>query len=171
MMIPDDPQDAPTDERCTRLTWRPGKRRRRQKRINPHGGRKAAPAAFLEAAKKHQFTKGITNHRVCKATKRDGRPCRRIALTHCTVCGAHGGWLVWHRLGILQKTGKREAFRANRATASPPNAIQTPHALIQLQIWKEADERTRIRMAQAYHTPAWPMLLSQLKARGTTLYG
>jgi hypothetical protein len=25
-------------------------------------------------------------------------------------------------------------------------------------------------MAQAYQTPAWPMLLNQLKARGTTLY-
>ena len=39
----------------TRETWRRGKKSRLRKRRNPYGGRKTAPAAFLEAAKKTQF--------------------------------------------------------------------------------------------------------------------
>jgi hypothetical protein len=34
----------------TRETWRAGKKSRLRKRRKPYGGRKTAPAAFLEAA-------------------------------------------------------------------------------------------------------------------------
>jgi hypothetical protein len=42
----------------TRETWRAGKKSRLRKRRKPYGGRKIAPAAFLEAAKKTQFRAG-----------------------------------------------------------------------------------------------------------------
>jgi hypothetical protein len=45
-------EDSMTDvDFFTRETWRRGKKSRLRKRRKPYGGRKTAPAAFLEAAK------------------------------------------------------------------------------------------------------------------------
>jgi hypothetical protein len=40
------------------------------------------------------FKKGWINRKRCKAIKRDGTPCGRLAMTRCglAVCGAHGGY-------------------------------------------------------------------------------
>jgi hypothetical protein len=42
----------------TRATWRPGKNRRLRKRVKPWGGRKTAPAAFIETGKQFGFKPG-----------------------------------------------------------------------------------------------------------------
>ena len=40
------------------------------------------------------FRPGWTNRTRCRATKRDGTPCGRLAMTRygLSVCGAHGGY-------------------------------------------------------------------------------
>ena len=60
---------------------------------NPHpstAGNAAWRAAMAQAA----FKKGWTNRKRCKAIKRDGTPCGRLAMTRygLPVCGAHGGY-------------------------------------------------------------------------------
>jgi hypothetical protein len=81
----------------TALDWRPGKRRRTYPRQMRSGGQKQAPPAFLAAA----AVSGIGNgkHRICGARKRNGEPCRDIAMKDCATCRRHGGaartaWLI-----------------------------------------------------------------------------
>ena len=103
--------DAP---RLTKTTWRASKHHRLVKRV--HNGVTVAPAAFLEAAKRTQFQKGRPGHRVCSATKRDGKPCGMLALKGMLVCGAHGGQLALARQGRLQKSGRAAAAIAAKCT-------------------------------------------------------
>ena len=53
-------------------------------------GNPAWRAAMAMAA----FRPGWTNRTRCRATKRDGTPCGRLAMTRygLSVCGAHGGY-------------------------------------------------------------------------------
>ena len=107
------------DDDFTRATWRASKKRKMRKRTRSWGGRKTAPAAFLEAAKQTQFKPGRPSHRICTATKRDGRPCGNLALTDLNVCGAHGGYGVWARQGKLQPTGRKQSSRLRPSKAEP----------------------------------------------------
>jgi hypothetical protein len=166
--VTSDEADKPKDERFTRADWRPGKRRRRRKRINHYGGRKVAPAAFLEAGRRVAIKPGLTNRRLCAATKRDGSKCRKIALTHSPYCGAHGGWLQWHRMGILRSTGRAEQWKRDRAAMLAPQNGPILLDLTRLSVWKEADERTRAKLTMAVGTVAWrPLLKSLLSKRHT----
>jgi hypothetical protein len=131
----------------TRASWRASKRRKMQKRKNAYAGRKHAPAAFLEAAKKVQFGSGI--HRICHATKRDGSPCGNIALSGLAVCGPHGGFSVWARMGKLQKTGRSDAVRAARK--APRTAPKNPDLiLIASKPYINASQADRIRLIRAF---------------------
>jgi hypothetical protein len=160
--------DKPADERFTRADWRPGKRRRRRKRINHYGGRKVAPAAFLEAGRRAAIRPGLVNRRLCAATKRDGSKCRKIALTHSPYCGAHGGWLQWHRMGILRSTGRAEQWKRDRAVMLAGQNGPTMLELTRLQVWHEADERTKAKLTIAVGTVVWrPLLKSLLNKRVT----
>jgi len=49
---------------------------------------------------------GTGRHKLCEAIKRDGTPCRKIALGGASRCGAHGGF------GELAKRG---LYRAKRS--------------------------------------------------------
>jgi hypothetical protein len=156
----------------TRATWRPSKKRRMQKRVKPYGGRKTAPAAFLEAAKLVGFTPGRTNRRICNATKKDGTPCGMLALSDMKVCGAHGGFRIWGRQGKLQKTGRTEAAKAARVAAAETSKSTpiAPLELTQLPIWKNASQWDRMRLARVYRTALWASLISQLIQRQHTIY-
>ena len=158
-----DESDAPV-EFFTRATWRPSKKRAMQKRINHWGGRKTAPPAFLEAAKRVAIQKGQANRRICTATNRKGMRCGRLALTGTTVCQHHGGAAVWAKQGKLQKSGKREAYWAEKAARIAAKEIRTTQpaeALINLPAYQNANQQTRMRLIKAYQTPAWiPLVLS-----------
>ena len=54
------------------------------------------------------FKKGWTNRRRCKATKRDGTPCGRLAMTRygLSVCGAHGRYAPAARMGLRKPSRK-----------------------------------------------------------------
>ena len=149
-------------EHFTKADWRPGRRRRRIKRVKPWGGKKIAPAAFLEAAKATWFKKGYEGARVCSAAKRNGEPCGRLAMRGLKVCGAHGGWSVCARRGILVKTGKKQAIQAQRAAAIEGRSDAAPAALARLPVYQGADQRIRMKLVSAYGTAGWTSLLMSL---------
>ena len=151
-----------TDERFTRATWRPGKRDRMRKRVKAYGGRKVAPAAFLEAGKRYRINKGRTNQRICSATKRDGTPCGMLALRDLKVCGAHGGFSIWAKQGKLQSSGRTAALKLEeRSNPVRDRSRPAPIELMQLEVYRQADDRMRIRMIKAWGTDAWSILLKQ----------
>ena len=131
----------------TRETWRASKKGAMRKRTKPWGGRKTAPPALLEAAKRTWFGSGA--HRICSSKRRDGGPCKRPALTGLAVGGAHGGWSVWARQGRLQPSGRSAVFRAAQieGNVGPP-----PFELTQMRVYREANDRTRMRLARAWGT-------------------
>ena len=54
------------------------------------------------------FKKGWTNRTRCRATKRNGQPCGRLAMTKygLKVCGAHGGYAAAARMGLRKSSRK-----------------------------------------------------------------
>jgi hypothetical protein len=146
----------------TKADWRPGRRRRRIKRVKLWGGAKTANPAFMEASKATRFKPRREGARICTATKRDGTPCRMLALKGIAVCGAHGGFSAWARRGILQKTGKKQAIHARRAAAIEGQSESAPAALARMPIYREADQRVRMKLIAAYNTTAWTSLLTRL---------
>jgi hypothetical protein len=54
------------------------------------------------------FKPGWVNRTRCKATKRDGTPCRRLAMTKfgLAICGAHGGYAATARMGLRKPSRK-----------------------------------------------------------------
>jgi hypothetical protein len=149
----------------TRATWRPSKYRKMQKRTKPWGGRKTAPPALLEAAKRTAFLPGRTNRRICSATKRNGGPCGNLALRGLTVCGAHGGFSIWARQGKLQPTGRTAAFKAARAAAVEGQSLTAPADLMRMPVYQQADQWVRMRLVKAWNTQSWRELISQLNQR------
>jgi hypothetical protein len=145
----------------TRATWRASKKRRLRKRTKPWGGRKTAPPAFLEAAKLNQFKPGRPGHRVCSATQRNGSPCTRLALKGMNVCEAHGGCGLLAIQRKLQPTGRAKARIAAQPPASKDQA-PPPIELINLPLYRQANQWTRIRLARAFNTPAWFSLIRQI---------
>ena len=145
----------------TRETWRAGKRSPMRKRVKPWGGRKTAPAAFLEAAKRTQFKPGRVNHRICAAIKRDGTPCKMLAFKGIKVCGAHGGFRSWAKSGKLQPSGRSAAARAAAVEGKAPIAA---HELTRMLVYRQANDWTRKRMARAWMTEAWLPLMRQIVA-------
>jgi hypothetical protein len=146
----------------TRETWRRGKKSRLRKRRKLYGGRKTAPASFLEAAKKTQFRPGRPGCRLCCALTRAGHPCRRLALREFRVCEAHGGFGMLAMQGKFQPSGRSAAFRAATVEGGSPPA---PFDLMRLRLYQEADERTRMRLVKAWQTPGWHVLVRQMQLR------
>lgn len=74
---------------------------------NPHPV-SAGNAAWRAAMAMARFKPGWTNRRLCKATKRDGTRCGRLAMTRygLTVCGAHGGYAAAARMGLRKPSRK-----------------------------------------------------------------
>jgi hypothetical protein len=153
-----------TDEnRFTRETWRRGGRSRLRKRTKPWGGCKTAPPAFLEAAKVAGFKPGRPGYRVCGAIKRNGDPCKRLAMKELATCEAHGGFSVLARRGELQASGRTAMFKATRAAAVEGRAPQVSLDLIRLPIYQQANDWIRIRLARAWGTNSWPALIWQIQ--------
>ena len=150
-------------ERFTKADWRPSKRRKYLKRVNHYGGRKTAPPAFLEAGKRTQIQPGRANRQICIAEKRAGGRCGNIALKGLKVCEAHGGLRMLARQGKFQSTGRTAAFRAAAVEGRSPPA---PAELIQLTVYRQANQWTRIRLARAWGTPAWMALVRQIQSQG-----
>ena len=124
----------------TRETWRAGKRSKLRKRVNGYGGCKTAPAAFLAAAKLAAIKPGRSNRRLCSAIKRDGTPCRRLAMKGCRGCEAHGGIRMLAMQGKFQPSGRTAAFKAARAAAVEGRSPQVPFELIRLSVYRQANE-------------------------------
>jgi hypothetical protein len=147
----------------TRATWRPGQRSRLRKRTKPYGGCKTAPPAFLEAAKLAAIKPGRANRRLCNATKRNGEPCRRLAMKGCKGCESHGGILALAKQGKLQSSGRTAAFKAARAAAVEGRSPQVSLELTRLPIYQQANQWTRIRMARAWGTSGWYPLVQRIQ--------
>jgi hypothetical protein len=150
------------DQFFTRADWRPGKRHTRQLRTKPWGGRKTAPAAFVEAGKRHAFKPGRPGYRICSAVKRDGAPCGNLALGGLTVCGAHGGFGIWAKQGKLKRSGKKAALRAAAIEGQVESASA---ALARMPIYQQADQRMRMKLVRAYNNALWPILLREIQRR------
>jgi hypothetical protein len=156
-------EEGTMSEFFTRETWRAGGRSKLRKRVHGYAGCKVAPPAFLAAAKAAAFKPGRPGYRICGATKRDGNPCRRLAMKELKVCEAHGGLRALARQGKLQSSGRTAAFKANRAAMPEGRAPPVPFDLIRLPIYRESNEWTRIRLARAWATPAWLPLVRQIQ--------
>ncbi len=134
-----------------------GKKRRLRKRANSWGGRKTAPPAFLEAAKRTQFKPGRPGHRVCSATQRNGSPCTRLALKGMIVCEAHGGCGILAIQGELQPSGRAKARIAAQIAAGKEQG-PPPLDLIKLPLYRQANQWTRSGSPE-------PSILPQAKRR------
>jgi hypothetical protein len=147
----------------TRETWRAGNTSKLRKRVNGYAGCKTAPPAFLAAAKIAAFKPGRPGYRLCGAIKRDGNPCRRLAMKGCKGCESHGGIRALARQGMFQPSGRTAAFKADRAAMIEGRAPSVPLDLIQLPIYKKSNQWTRIRLARAWGTPGWLSLVRQIE--------
>ena len=87
------------------------------------GRAKDSPAGVPGGGEAHK--PGSSDHRICRATKRDGRPCGKLAFK-VEVCGPHGGFLRW--------AGKESFSRQGKAAAAGPQAIggRSPSASLAL---------------------------------------
>ena len=88
---------------------------------NPHpaaAGNASWRASMAQAA----FKKGWTNRIRCWATKRDGTPCRRLAMVSAgvLVCGCHGGYAAAVRKGLRNPTRKYLMYPSPSKTAKTP---------------------------------------------------
>jgi hypothetical protein len=147
----------------TRETWRAGGRSKLRKRVNGYAGCKTAPPAFLAAAKLAAFKPGRPGYRLCNATKRDGNPCRRLAMKGCNWCESHGGIRALARQGMFQPSGRTAMFKANRAAMPEGRSPPVPFDLIRLPIYRESNQWTRIRLARALGTTSWLPLVRQIQ--------
>ena len=146
----------------SRETWRAGGRSKLRKRVNNYGGCKVAPPAFLAAAKLAAIKPGRANRRLCSSIKRDGTPCRRLAMKNCRGCESHGGILALARAGKFLPSGRTAAFRA---AAVEDRTSSAPIELVRLAIYRSASQRTRMRLIRAWQTPAWMTLVRQIQSR------
>ena len=149
----------------TRATWRAGKKFKLRKRVNNYAGRKTAPAEFLAAAKIAGFKPGRPGYRLCGARKRDGSPCRRLAMRGCKGCESHGGIRALARRGEFQPSGRTALFKAERAAAVEGRSPSPSLDLMRLPIYLEANGWTRARLARAFGTDAWLPLIRQIKSQ------
>jgi hypothetical protein len=147
----------------TRETWRAGNRSKLRKRVNGYAGCKTAPPAFLAAAKLAGFKPGRPGYRLCSAIKRDGSPCRRLAMKGCKGCESHGGIRALARQGMFQPSGRTAVFKANRDAMIEGRAPPVPFDLIRLPIYKKSNQWTRIRLAGAWGTSGWMALVRQIQ--------
>ena len=146
----------------TRETWRAGGRSKLRKRVNGYGGCKVAPPAFLAAAKLAAIKPGRGNRRLCSSIKRDGTPCRRLAMKGCKGCEAHGGILALAPRGEFQPSGRTAAFKAAAVEGRSP---QVSLELMKLPVYRQANGWTRIRLARAWGTTAWLPLVRQIQSQ------
>ena len=109
-------------------------------------GKGTAPAAFLAAAKRMAFKPGRPGYRICRANKRDGTKCGRLALKGLTVCGCHGGHSINARRGTHKHSPKAAAYRATKHQTKPK---LPSFDLMKTIAYKKADQKTRMRMAQS----------------------
>jgi len=156
-------EEGTMSEFFTRETWRAGNRSKLRKRVNGYGGCKTAPPAFLAAAKLAAIKPGRANRRLCGATKRNGDPCRRLAMKGCSGCESHGGILALAKQGKLQSSGRTAAFKAARVAAVEGRSPQVSLELTRLLVYRRANEWTRMRLVRAWQTEAWPALVRQIQ--------
>ena len=149
----------------TRESWRAGGRSKLRKRVNGYGGCKTAPPAFLAAAKLAAIKPGRTNRRLCSSTKRNGDPCRRLAMKNCRGCECHGGIARLAARGEFQPSGRTAAFKAERAAAVEGRSPQVSLELARLQIYRAANDWTRARLARAWMTMAWLPLVREIQSQ------
>jgi hypothetical protein len=149
----------------TRATWRAGGRSKLRKRVNNYGGCKVAPPAFLAAAKLAAIKPGRANRRLCSSIKRDGTPCRRLAMRGCAGCECHGGIRMLVARGEFQPSGRTAAFKAARAAAVEGRSPQVSLELINLPVYRQANGWTRLRLARAWGTTAWLPLVRQIQSQ------
>jgi hypothetical protein len=149
----------------TRETWRSGKKFKLRKRVNNYAGRKTAPVEFLAAAKRAGFKPGRPGYRLCGAIKRNGDPCRRLAMRGCQGCESHGGIRALARRGEFQPSGRTALFKAVRATAIEDRTPAAPFELVQLELYRQANQWTRMRLIRAWGTSGWMALVRQIKSQ------
>jgi hypothetical protein len=91
---------------------------------NPHPVT-AGNAAWRAAMRAAGFKQGWTNRLRCRAMKRDGLPCGRLAMTRygLSVCGCHGGYAAASRMGLRRPTRKYLLYKLARAAE---RGIQQP---------------------------------------------
>ena len=150
----------------TRETWRSGKKFKLRKRVNNYAGRKTAPVEFLAAAKIAGFKPGRPGYRLCGALKRDGSRCRRLAMRGCKGCESHGGIRALAQRGEFQPSGRTALFKAERAAAAVEDRTPAaPFELVQLELYRQANQWTRMRLIRAWGTEGWLSMVRQIKSQ------
>ena len=79
------------------------------------------------------------------------------------VCEAHGGLRALARQGKLQSSGRTAAFKADRAAMIKGRSPPAPLGLTRLQVYRGANDWTRMRMVRAWGTSGWLPLVRQLQ--------
>ena len=128
-------------------------------------GRKTAPAAFLEAAKNTQFRSGRPGCRLCGALKRDGGPCGRLAMRGFKTCEAHGGIRALAQRGEFQPREEPRCSRPRGRRAVEDRTPAAPFELMQLALYRQANQRTRMRLIRAWGSSGWMALVRQIKSQ------
>ena len=79
----------------------------------------AGNPAWRAAMRRAGFKKGWVNRVRCRAIKRNGEPCRRLAMTSARsfYCGCHGAYAMATRLGLRTPTKKYLQYRSPRKTS------------------------------------------------------
>ena len=62
----------------------------------------------------------------------------------------------------FQRSGRSAAFRAATVEGRSPPA---PFDLMRLRLYREADERTKMKLVAAWQTPGWHALVRQMQLR------
>ena len=136
-----------------RATWRQGKRRKRILRTKPWCGRLEAPAAFLEAAKRTQWTPGRPQHKRCKAIARSsGKQCGNLAIKGYDKCQIHGAFSsLAHKGKLIRKPRVKNETGKSGA----------PLELTRLELYRNAPQETKRRLREAFNTPQWTRSIKQ----------
>lgn len=96
-----------------------------------------------------RFAPGRTNKQLCTAQKRNGTPCRMLALSGLKVCGVHGGYGVKAKAGLYVGKRQRPAFQCDEGDAPERRELYA------LDIWrKPMTQRERLALTTAFDNRA-----------------
>jgi hypothetical protein len=63
----------------------------------------------------------------------------------------------------LEPTGRAAALKATRVAAVEGRSPPAPVELMRIPVYQQASQRGRIRLVNAWGTPAWTVLVRQMK--------
>jgi hypothetical protein len=80
-------------------------------------------------------------------------------------CEALGGIRALAQRGEFQPSGRTALFKAERAAAVEDRTPAAPFELVQLALYRQANQRTRMRLIRAWGSSGWMALVRQIKSQ------